>query len=576
MKHLIPILSIIFILTSCNIRQEKSHRFIMDISQEEASDMRNSIKDERDSTAINILWNYYLQSGQWDRLIGEARRLFEESIESGNTETSVFAGCFLAIPYVATGNKDSADYFLNYIRPHLKKGEYLHALVSNSEADYALKFEMNYSKAMRHLHDALEYCRINNDWPSIAVGLSNIVILYARRKDTTGLSYAKEAYEISKRVDNPYPKYMSAHMLSYMELLTGNTEMAFKHANEAMNMISGNSNFEIFYSETYTTLGDIQSSLGNENSASTYYKMALSNLNKTLDMNIHARLYNSYARHLYRAGNLKLAKDFYLKGIKIANQSGSTDYLDDLYKGLSEVYEKTGDKDSTLYYYKLYHSITQQEFNLYKEKDFNKLLSDYEKEKLENEIHKRELENMKSRIFIYVILAAFVLASSALIIVYTTYRKRDRMYTLLVEKNESLIQQKKKNRTQDPEHSNTSKTKEDLYSKLEDLMSKEKLYRDKSISVEKLAEILNTNRNYISSIVNKYTGMTFPNYINAYRIDEAISIISDLTKEPVFKKLYEDLGYNSISSFYRAFQKETGCSPMVYRKKIIKLHESEK
>lgn len=87
--------------------------------------------------------------------------------------------------------------------------------------------------------------------------------------------------------------------------------------------------------------------------------------------------------------------------------------------------------------------------------------------------------------------------------------------------------------------------------------------------LKRLAELLDTNRTYVSKAVNKYSGMSFSSYLNMYRINEATAVISDPSRSVLLKQLADDLGYNSVTVFSKAFQKETGLMPSRYRKEIM-------
>lgn len=114
----------------------------------------------------------------------------------------------------------------------------------------------------------------------------------------------------------------------------------------------------------------------------------------------------------------------------------------------------------------------------------------------------------------------------------------------------------------------------DIFDRIEDLMKTDKLYTDKELTLEKVANRLNTNRSYVSRAINKYSGQGFFNYINTYRINEATRILSE--SDIPLKQLCDDVGFLSTSTFYRAFQKETGCSPSRYRSELLKLKKASK
>lgn len=98
-------------------------------------------------------------------------------------------------------------------------------------------------------------------------------------------------------------------------------------------------------------------------------------------------------------------------------------------------------------------------------------------------------------------------------------------------------------------------------------MDEEKVYMMKGLTLDKMAEIMGTNRTYLSNAVNKFAKMDFISYVDMYRIKEASKIISNNGSMPV-KQLADAVGYNSISVFYKAFKHETGLTPGQYGKSL--------
>lgn len=102
--------------------------------------------------------------------------------------------------------------------------------------------------------------------------------------------------------------------------------------------------------------------------------------------------------------------------------------------------------------------------------------------------------------------------------------------------------------------------------KLETLFVVNKIYRDGGLTAKKLAGMLNTNTTYLSFLINTSYQSSIPQYIINYRIAEAKSFLSN----PEFNKLtIEGLGamcgFNSKSSFNRAFLAEVGMTPQEYK-----------
>jgi len=80
-----------------------------------------------------------------------------------------------------------------------------------------------------------------------------------------------------------------------------------------------------------------------------------------------------------------------------------------------------------------------------------------------------------------------------------------------------------------------------------------------------ISKRLNTNRSYISGIVNNEFHSTFSDLINHYRISYAKELLKD-KKMYILEYVSEESGFASINSFLRAFKKETGITPGQYRK----------
>lgn len=102
---------------------------------------------------------------------------------------------------------------------------------------------------------------------------------------------------------------------------------------------------------------------------------------------------------------------------------------------------------------------------------------------------------------------------------------------------------------------------------LSEYMSTEKPYRDPELSLQKLAIGLNLPEKQLSQLINKHIGKHFFDYVNEYRINDAKTLLKEQTHLTVLEILYE-IGFNSKSSFYTAFKKETHQTPLVYRKSI--------
>lgn len=98
-------------------------------------------------------------------------------------------------------------------------------------------------------------------------------------------------------------------------------------------------------------------------------------------------------------------------------------------------------------------------------------------------------------------------------------------------------------------------------------MQTEKPYLNPEISLQKLALGLGFSDKKLSQIINQHTGKHFFDYVNEYRITDAKKLLKN--KELTVLEVLYDVGFNSKSSFYTAFKKETNLTPTSFRKSVI-------
>lgn len=111
---------------------------------------------------------------------------------------------------------------------------------------------------------------------------------------------------------------------------------------------------------------------------------------------------------------------------------------------------------------------------------------------------------------------------------------------------------------------------ESLQRKIQQKIVFEKKYRDKSYTAKMLAEELETNTRYIAATLSMRYNTNFNNYINKYRINDAISMLTNKRyAEMNMEEIGLIVGFSNRQSFYTAFKDITGVSPKVYKRKFI-------
>ncbi len=105
----------------------------------------------------------------------------------------------------------------------------------------------------------------------------------------------------------------------------------------------------------------------------------------------------------------------------------------------------------------------------------------------------------------------------------------------------------------------------ELKDRLVDLLTHQKVYKNNSISLETLSEMLGTTRHNTSQVINEHFDMSFYDLINQYRILEAVDIFDEDQKRNlnIIEVAYE-VGYNNKVTFNKAFKKQMNQTPSTY------------
>ncbi len=98
-----------------------------------------------------------------------------------------------------------------------------------------------------------------------------------------------------------------------------------------------------------------------------------------------------------------------------------------------------------------------------------------------------------------------------------------------------------------------------------ELMENEKMFADEDLSLKRMAYELSISPHQLSQLLNEKLHSNFNSFVNRYRVDEAKKM---LVEEPnrSLMSICSGVGFNTKSSFYRAFLRSTGMTPCNYRK----------
>ncbi|GHA20957.1 hypothetical protein GCM10008090_33610 [Arenicella chitinivorans] len=103
-----------------------------------------------------------------------------------------------------------------------------------------------------------------------------------------------------------------------------------------------------------------------------------------------------------------------------------------------------------------------------------------------------------------------------------------------------------------------------MYETLIDHMQREQSYRDRELSLTKLAQLTGLSPHHLSEVLNQYAGKNFNQFVNEYRVKEVCEQLNASNTTPVLD-LALKAGFASKSTFNTIFKKLVGMTPTQYR-----------
>lgn len=110
------------------------------------------------------------------------------------------------------------------------------------------------------------------------------------------------------------------------------------------------------------------------------------------------------------------------------------------------------------------------------------------------------------------------------------------------------------------------KLMDEMKDKILDIIVMQKKYKDKDYSAKKMAVDLGTNTRYISAVVNVKFHMNYTSFVNKFRIEEAMEILTDRRyKDLNIEDVSDMVGFANRQSFYASFYRILRMTPREYK-----------
>ncbi|WP_333973404.1 helix-turn-helix transcriptional regulator [Alteromonas mediterranea] len=105
-----------------------------------------------------------------------------------------------------------------------------------------------------------------------------------------------------------------------------------------------------------------------------------------------------------------------------------------------------------------------------------------------------------------------------------------------------------------------------LWARVQSFMQCERVFLEPGLKISELAQQLDVSINHLSETINGYARLSFYDYINGLRIEEAEKMLSDPAQAHLsVTDIGYHAGFNSNSTFYTHFKKHLGQTPRQYR-----------
>lgn len=115
----------------------------------------------------------------------------------------------------------------------------------------------------------------------------------------------------------------------------------------------------------------------------------------------------------------------------------------------------------------------------------------------------------------------------------------------------------------------TQENADQIYFTLDSIITTQKLFTNKECNLQMVSVAANIKSSLISETLNTFYKINFYNFINQYRVQEVkLKLNEDDSNSFSLEGIGEMCGFKSKSTFYSFFKKETGLTPMEYKKQL--------
>lgn len=129
--------------------------------------------------------------------------------------------------------------------------------------------------------------------------------------------------------------------------------------------------------------------------------------------------------------------------------------------------------------------------------------------------------------------------------------------------------------TKENEASSGQKPSQLIVEEIEQLFEQEKSYRDPQLTRDTVSKAIKSNPTYVTRAISDCYKCGFKQFVNNYRIHEAVRILSNPDDDTPIKAIGSMIGFRSPTSFYSHFKEAMGITPAAYRAAVMEKKNEE-
>ncbi len=403
--------------------------------------------------------------------------------------------------------------------------------------------------------------------------LNNLAILNIKTLSfEKGIEYFKRLYSMA--IDEGNEEEAAQYLLNLSLAYAQSGQL--RKAEENLLKLFNSTETTFYKAVAANSLSYIYIANGDFQKAAKYGKTAIDLARQAGNMILILEAKTNYANALKMLNKYEAAQKLMFEILKETEKNNFREQYVNTLGNLATLFEAKGDFVNALKYQKMFSVAKDSLLNENIAKQLNELQTKYETEKKDKELALKDAALKRREMALRFTLFAIFFLVIFVVVVFVLYRKKREAYLELIKRYVASIEtEKRSDEIKRISEETTAGETEDklseekvakLYEILENKINDEKIFTQHDLTLGKLAAELNVSSKYLSMVIHKKYGETFPDFINKLRVKEAARMLLDTNYDNYsLEGIAEIAGFKSRSVFNSAFKKFTGVTPSFYK-----------